>query len=112
MRGYGARLYGLVDYKSATELDHFILFLPRECIESVLLVEANSMGAIKRGEGWKMMDIEDSLCQLGILLYMETVILPESRDYRDAHSMGPYSPQKMGRYMTYDLKLNVIDSST
>ena len=50
------------------------------------------MGAIKRGESWKMTDIEDFLCQLGILLYMETVILPESRDYWDAQSMEQYNP--------------------
>ena len=33
---------------------------------------------------------------------METVVLPEQRDYQDTSAFGPYTAQTMGKFMTRD----------
>ena len=47
-----------------------------------------------------MIDFGEFLKLFGIFLFMETVMLPEARDYWDAQAVGPYNPQNMGRYMS------------
>lgn len=97
---YGARLNGLVDNKTATPIDHFLLFLPREYIESVVISKANVTGRDKWGREWKDVSFGEFLTFFGIMIYMETVALPERRDYWGTETVGPYTAQNLGRYMS------------
>ena len=99
-RGYGSKLLGLVNNKTASPLEHFILFLPREFLDTILLPEANTKGLEKYGKEWNLITFAEFLKLFGIMMFMETVVLPERRDYWELESVGPYNPQHMGRYMT------------
>ena len=101
-QAFRPRLIGLVDNSRATAFDHFMLFCPREFIEQILLTEANKLGMTKYGTEWNPIMFGEFLKLFGILLYMETVVLSERKDYWGTASMGPYTPQLIGKYMKRD----------
>ena len=106
------RLVGLVDNKKASPLDHFILFCPREYIEQVILAEANKEGSKKFGVDWKEITFGEFLTLFGILLFMETVVLPEQKDYWETTAIGPYIAQNMGRFMTRERFVSLLSVMT
>ena len=96
---FGPRINGLIDSRAARPLDHLLLFMPGEFVET-LLEKANLEGRSKYKEIYTDITYGEFLKFYGICLYMEVVRFPERIDYWKTVSEGPFIAINMGRYMS------------